>query len=70
MKSRNERQSRVFHYVNKGKLYKHYQGEVKKSLMIFRVKDPGRQKQSRILSYASPVENIKNYKNLTQSTCK
>ena len=63
MKSRNERKSRIFHYVNKGKLYKNYQGEIKNSLMIFSVEEPGRQEQLRMLSYASLVENIKNYMN-------
>ena len=59
MKSGNERKSRIFHYANRGKLNKHYQGAIKSSLMIFRVKEPGKQEKSRILAYASPVENIK-----------
>ena len=37
MKSENERQLRIFHYANRGKMSKYYQGAVKNSLIIFRV---------------------------------
>ena len=63
MEPKNERQSRIFHSVNKEKLHKHYQGAFNNSLMIFRVKELGGQDKLRILAYVSPVENIKNYRN-------
>jgi len=37
MKSGNERQLRIFHYANREKMNKYYQGVVKNSLIIFRV---------------------------------
>ena len=63
MESGNERKLRIFHYANRGKMSKYYQGVVKNSLIVFRVQELGRQEQSRIPAYASPVENIKNDRN-------
>jgi len=37
MESGDERQLRIFHHVNRGKVGKYYQGAVKNSLIIFRV---------------------------------
>ena len=54
---------RIFHYADRGKMSKYYQGEVKNSLIVFKVQEPGRQEQSRIPAYASPKENIKNDRN-------
>ena len=42
MESANERQLRIFHYSNRGKVCKYYEGAIKNSLIIFRVWEPGR----------------------------
>lgn len=41
---------------------KYYQGAVKNPLIIFKLKELGRQEHLRILAYVSPVENIESYK--------
>jgi len=63
MESGNERQLRIFHYANRGKMNEYYQGAVKNSLIIFGVQELGRHEQSRSPTYASPEENIKIDKN-------
>ena len=37
MKSGNERQSRIFHYANRGNVYEYYQGAVNNFLIVFKV---------------------------------
>jgi len=49
--------------LTEGMMSKYYQGEIKDSLIIFNMKELGRQEQLRILAYAIPIENIKSYKN-------
>ena len=58
MESGNERQLRIFHYANRRKVCKYYQGAVKNSLMIFMVEEPVKHEQLRIPAYASPEENM------------
>jgi len=58
MESGDERQSRIFHYANRGKVYEYCQGAVENSLMIFKVKEPVKQEQLRIPAYSSPEENM------------
>jgi len=54
MNSGDERQLRIFHHANRGKVGKYHQGAVKNSLIILMVQESGRQEQSRIPAYASP----------------